>query len=192
MELSVDASPYGLGVDIMHVYSNGNRRPIAYASQSLNEHDKAFSYGIRFVPSKRNAVADALSRLPLPSAFNEEDATYRVEERLVHPLPITHKEIRYATQVDPVLSRALIRVFQTRMSTICGGSSPTTLFQTLIELSVEQDCLLWGLRVISPTRFKEEWLEELHTGHPGILRTKETGRTYFWWPNIAQKIEQAV
>ena len=65
-------------------------------------------------------------------------------------------------------------------------------FNRQIELSVEQDCLLWGPRVINPTRFKEEWLEELHTGHPGILRTKETGRTYFWWPNIAQKIEQAV
>ena len=91
----------------MHVYPNGNRRPIAHASQTRNEHDSVFSYDIRFVPSKRNAVAYALSRLPLPSAFNEEDAIYRVEERLVHSLPITHKEIRDATQVDTVLSRAL-------------------------------------------------------------------------------------
>ena len=43
----------------------------------------------------------------LPSSFNEEDAIYRVEERLVHSLAITHEEIRYATRVDPVLSSAL-------------------------------------------------------------------------------------
>ena len=172
----------------MHVYSNGNCRPIAYASQTLNEHDNAFSYGIRFVPSKRNAVADALSRLPLPSAFNEENATYRVEERLVHSLPITHKEIRYATQVDPVLSRAL-EFFKQGCPQYVEDLRLQPFFNRQIELSVEQDCLLWGLRVINPTRFKEEWLEELHTGHPGILRTKETARTYFWWPNIDQKIE---
>ena len=35
VELSVDASPYGLGAVIMHVYPNGNRRPIAYASRTL-------------------------------------------------------------------------------------------------------------------------------------------------------------
>ena len=90
VELSVDASPYGLGAVKMHFYPNGNRRPIAY---SLREHEKAFSNSIRFVPSKRNVAAGASSRLPLPSTFNEEDAIYRVEERLVYSLPITHKEI---------------------------------------------------------------------------------------------------
>ena len=152
VELSVDASPYGLGVDIMHVYPNGNRRPIVYASQTLNEHDKAFSYGIRFVPSKQNAVADALSRLPLPSAFNEEDAIYRVEERLVHSLPITHKEIRYATQVDIVLSRASEFVKQGWPQYV-KDLRLQPFFNRQFELSVEKDCLLWGLRVIKPSRF---------------------------------------
>ena len=41
-------------------------------------------------------------------------------------------------------------------------------FNRQFELSVEQDCLLRGLRVINPTRL--DWLEELHTGHPGIVR----------------------
>ena len=50
MELLVDAIPYGLGAVIMHVYPYGNHRSIAYVSQTLNEHNKAFSYSIRFVP----------------------------------------------------------------------------------------------------------------------------------------------
>ena len=136
----------------MHIIPNGNRRPIAHASQTRNEHDNAISYDIRFVPSKRNAVADALSRLPLPSAFNEEDAIYRVEERLVHSLPITHKEIRDATQVDPVLSRALEFVKQGWPQHV-EDLRLQPFFNRQFELSVEQDCLLRGLRVMNPTWF---------------------------------------
>ena len=136
----------------MHVYPNGNRRPIAHASQTRNEHDNAFSYDIRFVPSKRNAVADDADALPLPSAFNEEDAIYRVEERLVHSLPITHKEIRDATQVDPVLSRALEFVKQGWPQHV-EDLRLQPFFNHQFELSVEQDCLMWGLQVINPTWF---------------------------------------
>ena len=42
VELSVVASPYGLGAVIMHVYPNEKRRPIAYPSRTLNEHEKRY------------------------------------------------------------------------------------------------------------------------------------------------------
>ena len=67
----------------------------------------AFNY-IKFVLSKQNAVADALSHLPLSSTAGGETAVFKVEERLVDCLPITHKEISHATRVDPVLSRMLV------------------------------------------------------------------------------------
>ena len=34
--------------------------------------------------------------------------------------------------------------------------------------------------------------EELHTGHPGIVRVRKVARSILWWPNIDQEIEQAV
>ena len=42
MELSVNTSPYGVGAVIMHVYPIGLRHPIAFASQTLNEHEKQY------------------------------------------------------------------------------------------------------------------------------------------------------
>ena len=52
---------------------------------------------IKFVRTKQNALTDVLSRLPLPSTAGGESAVFKVEERLVDCLPITHKEISHAT-----------------------------------------------------------------------------------------------
>ena len=79
----------------------------------------------------------------LPSAFNEEDAIYRAEERLVHLLAIAHKEIRYATRVDPVLSSALEFVKQGWAQHV-EDLRLQPFFNRRLKLSVEQDCLLWG------------------------------------------------
>ena len=33
-----------------------------------------------------------------------------------------------------------------------------------------QDGVMWGLRVVIPSKHRENNLNELHTGHPGIVR----------------------
>ena len=50
-------------------------------------------------------------------------------------------------------------------------------FHRRYELSIEQDCLVWGIRVVIPTRYQKDILDELHVGHPGIVRMKELARS---------------
>ena len=51
----------------------------------------AFDYDIQFVTSKQNAVADALSRLPMTNADTGEEDTFCIEQKLLESLPITNK-----------------------------------------------------------------------------------------------------
>ena len=60
------------------------------------------------------------------------------------------------------------------------------------ELSVDQNCVLWGLRVIIPERHQSALLQQLHDDHFGIVRTKAIARNYFWFPGIDKSIEHMI
>lgn len=46
------------------------------------------------------------------------------------------------------------------------------------ELSLQQKCVMWGMRVVVPKTLQRGVLHELHEGHQGIARVKELARSY--------------
>jgi len=57
------------------------------------------------------------------------------------------------------------------------------------QLTLEGDCVMWGVRVIVPKKLQERVLEELHKSHLGIARSKALARSHVWWPKLDSAIE---
>ncbi|XP_057329775.1 uncharacterized protein K02A2.6-like [Microplitis mediator] len=58
------------------------------------------------------------------------------------------------------------------------------------ELCLENECLMWGYRMVVPKSLRKYLLEELHSAHAGIVRMKAMARSHVWWPNIDAEIEE--
>ena len=94
------------------------------------------------------------------------------------------------TRRDPVLSKVLHYTKQDWPTTIPNDLKPYWTKRT--ELAVEDDCLMWGIRVIVPAKLQKLVLQELHQTHIGMVRMKMVARSYVWWIKLDKDIEQLV
>ena len=152
----------------------------------------AYNYKLHYRPGKSISNADGLSRCPVPCDPPEIPPLHDV---LLLEMggrgPISSNTIAIETSRDKTLSRILnwaLRGWPT-------GSIPSDLqpFRTCQNsISVYRGCLLRDSRVIIPTKLRKTILDELHTGHPGMVRMKALARSYVWWPGIQNEIESYV
>ena len=151
----------------------------------------AYQYDVEYKRSKDHSNADGLSRLPLGEDTEEEDTAQLFRVSFVDALPITAEEIAVETSKDKQLSRVYCYV----MEGWPGKELPDALkpfYNKREELSTDQGCLLWGMRVIIPTSLQRRVLNELHFTHPGIIKMKLLARSYVWWPKLDSNIEDLV
>ena len=63
-------------------------------------------------------------------------------------------------------------------------------FHRAVELSIESDCLMWGIRVVVPAKLRKRVLEKLHIIHMDMNKMKLVARSFMWWPLLDNNIKQ--
>ena len=115
----------------------------------------AYNYDIQYRSTHDNGNADGISRLPLqedrPDVEGVEASVLSVEQ--IEALPVTAAHLRQATRSDPILSKVLHNLKQGYwLDQRSEALSPYANKQH--ELSIENDTLLWGIRVVIPAKLR--------------------------------------
>ncbi|UYV83362.1 K02A2.6-like, partial [Cordylochernes scorpioides] len=146
----------------------------------------AYTYEIKFRRTQDHGNADLLSRLPVES--NEKpvlNQTFILS--YVEDLPVTAAEIGVETKKDEVLS--VVKRYTQQGWPERVGEHLRPYFQRKLELTMDGECLLWGMRVIIPSSLRKNMLSCLHETHSGMGKMKAVARSHFWWPNLDNQIE---
>ena len=134
--------------------------------------------------------ADYLSRHPCAEDTPVESEIYRVRPTKENIL-VSAEEVASATAADPVLRRVRDYV-QEGWPNQVDDEDLKPYHRRYLQLSVENGCVLWGVRVVVPPSLRERILTLLHETHPGVTRMSALARGYVWYPNLDADLEQLV
>ena len=153
-----------------------------------------YDFSVIYVPGKELHIADCLSRLTNVNQNTTE----------IPGLDITIHEIVAASNSRVAKVSAATRddlVLQELKCSVQDGF-PKERHQCAMtiqdfwnyrdELSIYDDIIVKGDRIIIPESMRNEILEQLHAGHQGIEKTRLRAKSTVFWPGINADIEKHV
>ncbi|XP_064461755.1 uncharacterized protein K02A2.6-like [Ornithodoros turicata] len=151
-----------------------------------------YSYKIQFIKGQEN-IADMLSRLPLPgmqgSTYAEEYVSRICSTQSEELKAVTLQELQKASCDDKEI-KIIQRVVITGKWPVQSSSEILHFKKLADELSVFENLLLRGERVVVPRKLRKRVLQVAHEVHQGIVRTKQILRQRFYWTNMDSDVQE--
>ena len=156
-----------------------------------------FSFTIVHVPGKELHTAETLSRAPVSEGEDSREEAFHHEVKayvntVVDNLPATKERlqlIRDEQNKEPVCCQ--LKEYCEK-GKIDWTGPVKQYFQVRTELSIAEDLLMRGNRIVVPLSLRADILERLHTGHQGMTKCRQRARESVWWPGIRKAIDDKV
>ncbi|XP_063365892.1 uncharacterized protein K02A2.6-like [Cydia amplana] len=144
-----------------------------------------FNYTIEYRTSNDNSNADYLSRFPVDTISpNIIDVHTAFQLNQMNTIAVDRVKIAEETLRDPEYSILL--------QALMAGTTVRRYGYNDNELTIQDGCILKGTRVMIPAGLRKHILDELHSGHLGMVRMKLLARGYVYWKNMDKELEDVV
>lgn len=176
------------------------RKPLLSAPKRLQRmllRLQSYEIDVTYVPGRDMVLADTLSRAYLPESSGAGAVEAELETvNMVDYLPISEERlstIRSATRDDKALQM---------LSEIILKGWPKTKKDTPMEirhyhsvqeeLSVQDDIVFRGERVVIPDTLRSDITRRIHSTHLGVEGCLRRAREYVYWPGMTVQIKTAI
>ena len=146
-------------------------------------------YGSRHPPPKRSYTSQEKEAFGVEE---EEDDMEIIVNRVQHgymPDAVTIPVLKHFTKEDQVLAKVVQDVHK---GVLRDKLNKTTYKQVFKELSVVDNMLLLGDRIVIPEKLRPDILALAHEGHPGRVSMLQQIREDMWWPGMTADLEEFV
>ena len=174
--------------------------------QRMKTRIMAFNFTTEWVKGALNNAPDALSRYPVADPQTHEMLAERDQDNISKT---TAAEIRAITSENEESTRLqLVREhavqdteYQQLQHFIINGfpdhrhqlpDQCKRYWNIRSQLSIEDDLIIYGCRLLIPTKMRQEVLRQLHESHQGSVRTKQRAKLTVYWPGIDIDIENTI
>ena len=166
----------------------------------------AYNFMTEWVKGTKNDAPDALSRNPVTDP-SPEDSLAELDTLSQPALSIT--EIRTLTQTKPLpyclddlrKNAQEDTEYQQLQHLILQGFPPhhnqlpdtcKQYWNTKDSLTIDDGLIVYGCRLLIPTKLRSVILSQLHESHQGTVRTKQRARLSVYWPGIDNDINNTI
>lgn len=158
-----------------------------------------FTFKIQYRNDQNNGNADALSRHPITEIEEIKTKKFQLKvqefvKKIIKTQGIDFELIKIMTNQDKTLKMVCECVENKRPLRIMKNIGLNSYKEKWLNLSVINEYLFFGKRLVIPEAAINKVLEILHEDHLGIKKTISIAETSVWWPrmtkDIIKKIEQ--
>ena len=175
--------------------------------QRLKTKLMAFNLTAKWCKGDTNRAPDALSRYPVWKPHQSDSLAEYDEDNLPglsaaeiraivnedNHSNIWMQELRDHAKMDEAymqLKETILKGFPDHKKQL--PEALRQYWQVCRELSIEDDLILYGCRLLIPTAMCKTILAHLHLAHQGITRTKQRARLTLYWPSMDNDIENII
>ena len=174
--------------------------------QRLKTKLMGYNFTAEWLKGALNNAPDALSRNPVADPTPQDilgetelDNTPAVSTAEVRAVSNTEaetlrihnlKQIAAEDSTYQQLKHYIVNGFPTHRRQLPDGCKGYWGART--HLTIEDDLILYGCRLLIPLQMRHQILHQLHDSHQGTLRTKERARLAVYWPGINNDIENII